>query len=346
MLKVIMAGSGYDMGRAHGRACKDQIITAHKELCRFDGLSMAMHRRCIDVYVERLEAAFPDLVEEMRGIAEETDLELNQVIELTLWEELKSYSGDSGAPGACTSIAFTRTPDGLIIGKTTDIETFQRPYYILQSIQPGKGYRLLSVGKVGSTKTEIGINEKGLCVATGSVLPLDKGHPSIERMTLVRAVLQYCSDIDEAIAMLSSHNFIRLGLYLLLVDRTGKACVIEKSISHQGIRLPDRRGAIFATNFYLLPNMAVFMDKSAFYYQNALERYINLTALVESGLPEQGVKGMMNLLRNHNPTGPICAHFEELGMCSYYAYVALPEERRLLLSDGHPCQSEFCEFHI
>ncbi|HHV63372.1 MAG TPA: linear amide C-N hydrolase [Firmicutes bacterium] len=346
MLKVTMAGSGYDMGRAHGRACKDQIITAHKELCRFDGLSETTRRRCIDLYVERLEMAFPDLVEEMRGIAEETDLELNQVIELTLWEEIKSYSGDFKVAGACTSVAFTRTLDGLIIGKTTDIETFQRPYYILQSIQPTKGYKLLSVGKVGSTKTEIGINEKGLCVATGSALPLDKGHPGIERMTLVRAVLQYCSDVDEAIAMLSSHSFIRLGLYLLLADRTGKVCVIEKSISHQGIRLPDQRGIIFATNFYVLPSMAPFMDKSAFYYQNALERYINLTVLVESGLPKQGVKGMMNLLRNHNPIGPICAHFEELGMCSYYAYIVLPEELRLLLSDGNPCQSEFCEFRI
>ncbi|GEM_PF-998482 len=347
MLSVLMKGSGFERGRAQVQACKEQIKKAYAELCKPIKLSPEEKRLHIGNFLKKLEEGYPELIDEMRGMAAEAGLEgLDQIAELTLWEELKAYSSQQLVNNACTSIAFTRTMDGPLIGKTTDIEDFQRPYYILQFIEPEEGYSLLSMGKVGSIKTEVGLNEKGLSIATGSVLPLDGGEPGIERMTLARIVLQTCSDVDEAIALISQYNLIRLGLYFLLVDRSGKACVVEKSISHQGIRFPDEKGIIFATNFYMVPSMARYIDKSAFYYQNALERYINLFNLKESSLPQEGLRGMKKILQNHSPIGPICAHFKDLGMCSFYAFLIVPAERKLMITDGYPCQEEFKEFKI
>jgi len=342
-----MAGSPLDMGKAHGHTFRYQINEAYAEFCHFEKLPEDLPKKWISLFLRRLECEFPDFVSEMRGIATETNLNIEQIAELTLWEELKAASHEINSFGACTSVAFLQTSIGSVVGKTTDIESFQRPYYVLQSITPDNGYRLLSLGKVGSTKAEVGLNEKGLCIATGSTLPLDRRIDfGIERMTLARAALQYCSNVDEALSLISKYNLIRLGLYFLLVDREGKACVVEKSVSHQNVRFPNQRKTIFATNFYLTPKMSPFMDKSAFYYQNALERYINLTVLLETNLINEELEGMQKLLSNHNPLGPICAHFEEIGMCSYYASIMIPNENRFLITDGYPCESEYNSFSL
>ncbi len=343
----MMTGSPLDMGRTHGHTCKDKINEAYAKFCHFEKLPKDLSKKLVSLFLTNIESEFPDFIIEMKGIAAGANLKLEQIAELTLWEELKAFSHEVNSFGACTSIAFLQNSVGPIVGKTTDIEIFQRPYYVLQLITPDDGYKLISLGKVGSTKTEVGLNEKGLCVATGSTLPLDREMDfGIERMTLARAALQYCSNVNEALILISKYNLIRLGLYFLLVDREGRACVVEKSASHQDVRFPNQRKTIFATNFYLTPKMSPLMDKSAFYYQNALERYINLTVLSETNLIDEELEGMQKLLSNHNPLGPICAHFEEIGMCSYYASIMIPKENRFLITDGYPCESEYSSFSL
>ena len=344
MLSVMMKGSGYERGKAHGQALKTQIHKAYQELCAPIDLPPAQKTRHINDFLEKLHKSFPDMVREIEGIATGSDLAVNQIGELVLWEELKAIASQVSKESSCTAIAFTHTPDGPVVGKTSDIEHFQQPYYVLEYIEPDTGYPLLSMGKVGSTKTEIGINQEGLCVATGSLLPCDDGEAGIERMTLARIVLQVASNVDEAIALISCFNLIRLGLYFLLVDASGKACVVEKGIAHQGFRFPDHNGVIFATNFYMAPVMRKYIDRSAFYYQNALERYVTLLNIASSSLPQEGLKGMQKVLRDHSFTGPICAHFEQLGLCSLFAYIVLPEERKMMIADGYPCQVTFQEF--
>ncbi|MEN3188446.1 MAG: C45 family peptidase [Atribacterota bacterium] len=349
MLSMItMEGRPEEIGMAHGTQFKEQIHRAYQELCQFgDILSAKRKVVLVKRYLDHVSATFPDLLEEMQGIALGAEMSLESIGELTLWEELKALAMDpqDGVPHGCTSVCFLNTPDGTVVGKTTDIEDFQRPYYVLQHLVPQNGYRLIGLGKIGSTKIEVGLNEKGLCIATGSLAPLEQDVDGIERMTLVRLALERCSNVDEAITFISRHHLIRLGLYFLLADPI-KACVIEKSTIHQGFRFPSHQGTLFATNFYLTPHMAPLMNRNAFYYQNALERYANLSILVETGLPAQGLSGMKTLLRNHSALGPVCAHFNDLGMCSFYACIILPQTLRFLLADGFPCQTEFQAFSI
>jgi len=83
------------------------------------------------------------------------------------------------------------------------------------------------------------------------------------------------------------------------------------------------------------------MDKNVFYYQNALERFITLSRLCSSLATEDGVTSMKKVLRNHSPVGPICAHFVEKGMCSFFAYIVKPIDLSFLLNDGYPCNNSF-----
>jgi len=336
MVYINMHGNPYEMGEQHGKKFKHLINKASDELCSFPNLSLSQTKKQIDKYVSNLDTYFPEILEETKGISSASGLKFEEIIKLHLWEELNDY--DQG----CTTIVFSDSKDGPILGKTSDIEDWQQPYYMLQKVTPEKGYKFIGIGKVGSSKVEIGLNENGLVIGTGSTKPTDQiRENALERMTLVRLALQYCSNTQEAIDFFSQYYFINLGLYIVLLDKEGNAATIEKSRSNQAVCYPNDKGILFATNFYYIPEMAKYMDKNAFYYQNALERFITLSRLCNSVSLEDGVTSMKKILRDHSPVGPICAHFVEKGLGSFFAYIVKPIDLSFLLTDGYPCNNSF-----
>jgi predicted choloylglycine hydrolase len=348
LIEIIMQGDPFELGKAHGTSLSREIHQAYAEFCSFPTEFASQVTERTNRYIQRLEKVFPEILQEAEGIAEGSGLKTEQVIQLGLWEEFKNDFQPSASPSACTTIAFAETPDGPIMGKTSDIEDFQRPYYMIQHINPTKGHKLVSIGKVGSSKTEIGMNDKGLVIGTGSAKPLDQmGSNGIERMTLVRLALQYCSDVQETIEFLEGYELVSLGLYFVIMDAKGNARIIEKGRTNQAVRSPDEKGILYATNFYYTVEMAPYMDTSAAYYQNALERFITLGRLCRTHKPELGVSSMTAILKDHSPYGPICAHFPEIGLCSFFGYIVRPRERSFMITKGYPCETEFSKiaFH-
>ncbi|MCL5071689.1 MAG: C45 family autoproteolytic acyltransferase/hydrolase [Actinobacteria bacterium] len=180
-------GTPYNIGLTHGKSFKKEICASLKSHCNFKISSEILSKICEDA-VEKLQHLFPEAVDELKGIADGSGLQFSDVIKLNYWEEINAITGNDNQ-ALCTSIGFKQTLWGPVLGKTTDIEIDQRDEYMLQWINSDNGFKVLHLGKAGTMKSEIGMNEKGLCIGTSSTLPTDIEGSHVERMMLIRPIL-------------------------------------------------------------------------------------------------------------------------------------------------------------
>lgn len=339
MKECSFCGTPMEIGIAHGAQFAQDIKSSYQIHCqKFEG-SPTAKQFCADMY-DRLHQQLPLAEEELLGIAQGSGLPFESILRLNYWEELEALLHGSYAP-ACSSIAFKASDRGPLLGKTTDIEFEQRSDYVLQHICPCDGYSIVQLGKLGTVKSEIGMNSAGLCIGTSSSMPDDLDQePGVERMSLVRYALQYCANIKEAVEYFSRFHFYRLGLNIVLLEKSGQCAVLEKSIGYQELR-SSNTNYLYATNFYAHPNMNRVYDHNVWYFDNAFFRYANLQKIVDYQEVPNTFDSILSILSNHSPEGAICDH-SNYG--TLYASVLVPAERKLYVCDGHPCEADFREF--
>ena len=335
-------GSRYEMGFNHGKSFKNEINHSIKTHCHFAIPKAQMANLYTEIELN-LKKYFPEVVEELKGIADGSDNDFGEIVKLNYWEEINACHNNGSAGQCCTSIAFKNTPIGPMMGKTTDIEIEQRNEYMLQWIYPDQGNKIIQLGKVGTIKSEVGMNEKGLCIGTSSTLPMDIQGSQIERMMLIRQTLQHCDNVNEAVEFLTKYRFFVLGLNILLLDAACEAVVLEKGIAHQKVRRTDT-DIIYATNFFLCKEMIPFYDDTAWYYENAFNRYRNLENLFTHNNGAKDILLMERILRDHSGDGAICNHNPNLD--TFYATILVPRKMTFYLTDGRPCESEFKEYFL
>ncbi len=102
-----------------------------------------------------------------------------------------------------------------------------------------------------------GMNERGLVVGMAAVpdaeLPHDPDKPTIGSVGVIRAMLDYAGNVDEAVEILRSYNLEMQGgetLHYLLADATGKAVLVEFARG-EVILFPNTDPWHQATNFLL-----------------------------------------------------------------------------------------------
>lgn len=341
MLRAKFDGTSYNIGYKHGKLFKKEVYDSILTHCSFKISKEKINKICMEAK-EKLEGLFPEAVDELKGIADGSENDFLDILKLNYWEEINTITGQEQT-ALCTSVGFKNTLVGPIMGKTADIEIEQRNEYMLQWIYPDRGNKILQLGKVGTMKSEVGLNGKGLCIGTSSTMPTDVSGSQIERMTLVRLALQYCNDVDEAIEFFTKYKFYLLGLNILLMDTSGKAAVIEKGIANARERRTNEN-YIFATNFFVCEDMKPYYDETVWYYKNALARYHTLETILKEDKSEYDVSFMKKILRNHNEGGEICNHNENLD--TYYASIIIPSKLTMQVCDGRPCETEFVEYSL
>jgi len=321
---------GLALGKMIRDVCVHDLSFLEQKLAD-DGLTMEYGLR-LALENERVMARhFPELLEEIRGVAEGAQLSYDSLLLET------AYPFTAKASSNCTIISAsgTMTTDGMpIVGRNYDFMLDFRKCNQIRIVKKDKGFSFVG-GTITILGVEEGLNNVGLFIGDAGweprELPLSRGVSSRQVMQLV---LENCASVDTAI------DFIRqtpkfannAGTCYLVADKK-EAVVIEMGLTKSCLR-KSKEGVLVASNVFLTPIVEEMkpLEPTAFSrYDFARKRLREKRGRVDDEF-------MRKLLSDHSV--PICAHNE---INTLRSVIANTNEKKMLVADGHPCTSKFEE---
>ncbi len=338
MQLIELKGSPYEIGFQHGRIFKERIKEWVPRYCRFEGWSavqLESVQRRSEIY---MMSFFPDLLEEMRGIAAGAEMKYEDLFLVNMFPSFPYLTP------SCTCIAFKATDLGPMLGHNGDGGVGEPPTILRRTqLTSSDGYSSLTASVWVGTVWGIGMNEHGFCLVCSSAHPVDtENRDGICIWILLKGVLQHCRNVTEAIELMSNCRIVGKGATVLVVDASGDAAVVEIA-PHKAVTLRTESNAIWCTNHYTSGEIE-YRDEPE-YIANSMGRYQKLTELSETGGFEFSLEGMKRVLTDHDQPGAICQH-KDRGqiMETYLSMILLSKGRKILFADGAPCQNDYVEF--
>ena len=218
---VYLTGSPYEIGLAHGKLCKNEILTANKSfLDIYEKVSLDPQNKWLEVS-KQLEKHIPEeYLEEMRGIANGADIEYDKILFLNTLTTISMGN-------RCFAFAFKETNSKVVTFRQID-EPRKSPLYknmILYIIKPQKGYGFAAILNPGWIDGESGINEKGITVSQNNIHIRQTEWEIMPITQLSRQMLQYSKTIDEAEQLLEKQQVFPARL--LFVSSKESASIFE-----------------------------------------------------------------------------------------------------------------------
>ncbi len=184
---------------------------------------------------------------------------------------------------------------------------------------------------------EDGINEAGLAVSMAFVAPKEI-KPGINFALAVRAILDRCSSVAEAIRLLSNARLSTTNNYLLL-DKDGDAAAVEASPNKIAVRKSEG-GILVVTNHFTHRGMG---DEENVNERppDSVMRYEKIMSMIGAYAGKVDLKSAIKVLSDHK--GLVCSHVKEIRLGTLWSMVAFPSERALWMAEGHPCKAHYME---
>lgn len=345
---IEVSGSHYEMGYQLGREAKEEVrsmIEDYKKIFRqYSGLDWKESIEVSKKYLEFSENYVPELVDELRGIAEGAGASFEDVFALNCGEELmydtpKMAKGKNSQAMKCTSIVVSNG-DKVLMGQNEDwIKADEKRQYIVHA-KPDDGPEFLALS-YGCLLPNIGLNSRGVGHCATSVNPNDI-KVGVPRILVTRKILS-AGSIEEAVkyATLPQRT---AGYGHLLSDSTGRICEVEASQSD--FELTELKGCTARTNHYR-------SDKMKNYEQgepdtDSLKRYERASELVEKAYNTCSFENFTSILKDHGDGEyPICDHSrEEFRSKTISSIVMDLKNLTLYAAQGNPCENAYKKFEL
>lgn len=273
---------------------------------------------------ERLEPRWPELFEELEGIATGARQDVLELAAINARTELLA--------GGCSVIAHS---DGSL-AQTWDWHPDLAAATVTWTVhQPG--------GRSFTTATEAGILGKLGCTSSGLACGLnfltcseDGGTAGVPIHVLLRLILDRCDDVEEALALLHGARTSASACITL----AGRAMAVAAEISPGGVTLvqPDADGWLVHTNHFLAGPVRGD-DTLALEQPGTFARRELLVRLVRRGVP------VVEALGTHAPAEePVCRHADANvpwadRRATLLALTAVRGELRI--ASGPPCSNGY-----
>ncbi|EED15956.1 acyl-CoA:6-aminopenicillanic-acid-acyltransferase, putative [Talaromyces stipitatus ATCC 10500] len=244
------------IGKQHGTAAKDKIIRCigfYAELFqRHCHLSWSDVRTAVRPFEENVKKMWPNLHEEMKGVADGSAQSLVDIVALNVRTEIAFGKFSDG----CTSLAWL-TKDNAFLGQNWDWQEKQRQNLILLKItQPNKPIiRIMTeagiIGKIGYNHVGVGV-----CLNALRAPGVD---PNRLPVHLALRLSLECSSASDAVQMLEKWG-VASSAHMLIADKH-EAFGVETSAKTMQKILRDGLGRIIHSNHFLLPHPGVVDTK-------------------------------------------------------------------------------------
>ena len=366
---VRVSGGARERGRAYGEQARRRISTsihAYEEVFgAYAGWSWPEVRREAARYEASIAAFDERYVDEMRGIAEGADVDLEDILSINVRTEVmfaakaraaEAAGADAGGPrqGECT--AFAVVPEASATGHTLIGQNWDWLLHCFDTVvvleaEQDEGPNFVSVVEAGLL-AKTGMNSSGLGVATNALVTEDdRGEPGIPYHVLLRAFMD-CETISDALSVAqraprsSSANY-------LLAHRDGMAVDIEAApgdFSRMFLLFPED-GVLAHTNHFRSPAFDR-KDISLWVMPDSPFRLERLRAAVERAAPDLTLDTFREVLADHAnfPSGVCCHPDDRMDLFDQGSTVASVlmdlDDARIWVADGRPCTAPFRELDV
>lgn len=256
-----------------------------------------------------LKKTYPELVEEMKGIAEGSGISYENIIELNI----PSYFMTDQFTQECSMILARgqATEDGkTYVIKNRDMRSPVRQV-LLRRIYPD-GHEISEVTGIGTvTYPASGINSEGLGVTTtgfwsSKVSPDLTKSGSAQIFLNIHDLLRICATTDQAVQRLHETPVMN-GLNLIIADRN-KACAAEMTATDILIEWADKRGLLYRTNHYVLP-AHTHLNPGEKEYPSTFKRRARIETLLKKIHGHIRFQDLIRILSDHaDGVNGICRH--------------------------------------
>jgi isopenicillin-N N-acyltransferase like protein len=292
------------------------------------------------------------MVEEMRGIAEGSQLDFEDVLALNVRSEIMFASGASNSDAMssalaneCTSFAALpeATLDGhTLVGQNWDWLLHAQETVVLLDASRDDGPDYVTVVEAGLL-AKTGFNASGVAVCTNTLVSLlDDGKNAVPYHVLLRTLLDAESISDAVRSVYSADK--ALSANYLIADVDGLAADLEVMPGGaESVRaLMPEAGLLAHTNHFISPDFAP-SDSRIGTSPNTLFRLYCLRSILEQEAPCITIESATKALTDHRnaPLGVCCHGDDRLPESERFATIASViydlDAHELYLSAGTPC---------
>jgi isopenicillin-N N-acyltransferase-like protein len=343
MIVVRATGTPFERGRAIGRGLGEAIEHSLGFVRRYlDVHGVGSHGldHVVAPYVATAEDAMPQLVDQLRGMAEGAEQPFSMIVAANAFEEIYGQVelriGDLAPLERCTDVVL-QGPAGPLLGHTEQWYAGDEGAVGIVLDVPDDGPTLLAP-VVAGTLPLVGVNEHGVAVGAMSLSARDE-RIGIPRALVGRDVLD-ARDAADATARAMRPG--RAGGYSYqFAFPDGGSLVVETTGS---------RGSVMATNAHtnhaIDPSVAEVTFPPSSGSQSRLSRASALASIAEPTMD-----GVVGILADHDGAPKsICAHPDpadgDEASTILFAMVAEPARRSLTIASGHACTDTFETFQL
>jgi isopenicillin-N N-acyltransferase-like protein len=341
-MRVVRAqGTAYERGAMIGAAfaaAMARSVAFNRRYLASHGLAQADLEGILAPYLAASHEALPDLVDQIRGMADGAEQPFWDLFFANAFEEVDGIitrePGSPPLPERCTAVAL-RADGRTLLGHNEQWYAGDDGAVGMVFDIPDDGPALLAP-VVAGTLPLVGLNEHGAAFGTMS-LSADDERVGIPRALVARSLLE-SSDRNDAYARASRDG--RAGGYsYLCAFAGGDACVIESTASTAAVLDLDVH-----TNHALDPGVALAAAEPSPGSRSRLSRARVLAAETVASRD-----GLTALLSDHGADGQdICVHPDpadgDLGSTILFAMICDTEARTMWVASGHPCTGRFERF--
>jgi len=351
-IKVIeVSGSPYEMGFQYGAACQEirRALDINYQVFGGPEAVKKLAEKYVPLYLSAAQEYAPEIVDEMKGIADGVKLEFQDIFFLNITYEI-SVPPVMG----CTSFAIAggaASNGEVIAGQNFDYLNLWEGILVLLKMKPAGGPHILAVAPPGSLGL-IGLNSAGISVNLNLLRNKDSLTPrgEVPSHMILRKVLT-SENIGEAIGTIASARR-RSAKNYLLASHQGDIADVEVTADDIDIHFAERgiltHANAFKTGRFRSADLAPVLSPDAYI------RCQRLFQLMENHYGRLSVDVMKQLLQDHNNCpNSICRHPNPKNplpmgrmMKTLISLISYPEERKAYIALGNPCENEYQEYQL
>jgi hypothetical protein len=347
---VVLQGTPYEVGRLQAEMLKSDPGRAPyltPALPFLDGYSRREAQRALD-YIEQY---CPGLKDEIQGAADGFGVPVEEIAFLGGRSKEDGSSPipvSEPAPGTdqargnanCSQFAVlpSATEDGhLYAAQNTDGGLADLDLRLCTTRVQGKpahiGFSDMIFGRGG------GINEYGFCVTTSwgapMVWPPCEGFPYF---TVVRALLDRCSNVDEALQTLANIP-VAWCTNVIVSDRSGEAALIEVAGEDRAVKRIGKGSSgqfLCATNHYTSPDLRAYTTNRR---RESVTRRQTIESRIGAAVPQVSKETIRDLISEPFPHG-VCLHHYAEGMGTLWSTIYDVAETAVDVCFGAPSSEQ------